>query len=64
MEYRYILIDKLNKTVKMINSESCQAVTEDKHGIRFNDNLKLEWNGQEDDFKNLSKKYQKFRRTL
>lgn len=60
MNYRYMLIDKVNKTVKMIDSESCQAATEHKYGIRNNENFKLEWNGQDEDFKRLPKKYNKF----
>lgn len=62
MNYRWMLIDKVNKTVKMIDSESCQASTENKHGIRMNPNFKLEWNCQDEDFARLSKKYSKYRR--
>lgn len=64
MNYRYMLIDKANKTVKMIDSESCQATTENKHNIRNNENYKLEWNAQDEDFKNLSKKYSKFTKII
>lgn len=62
MKYRYMLIDKINKTVKMVDAESCQAATENKYGIRHDINYKLEWNGQDNDFARLSKKYSKFRR--
>ena len=62
MNYRYILIDKIRKTVKMIDTEGCQAATEDKHGIRCNNNYSLEFNNKDEDFKKLSKKYIKFKK--
>lgn len=68
--YRYMLIDRKDRTVKMVNSESCQATTESKlesllnlDHFSFLERYKLEWNGQDEDFKRLSKKYSKYTRT-
>lgn len=65
--YRYMLIDRKDRTVKMVNSESCRATTESKLESLLNldhwsflERYKLEWNGQDEDFKRLSKKYSKF----
>lgn len=68
-KYRYMLINKVNKTVKMVDSESCMATTQGKicndlniDYMSFLETHKLEWNGQDEDFKRLSKKYSKFKR--
>jgi len=64
-----MLIDKVKKTIKMVDSESCMATTQDKicneltiDYMSFWETHKLEWNGQDEDFKRLSKKYSKFKR--
>ena len=59
--YYYIVINKRDKQVFMIEAQSCQAATEEEviKILKHND-FRLVFNGMLDNFEELPKKYAKF----
>ena len=60
-KFYYIVIDQLKKTAQVAKSDDCIAVTE-KAIRKIYTNFKLIWNHQCEDFTNLPKKYEKYKK--